>query len=1805
MNRFTAGCGSHLQDRLRSPSKRGNTRLLLLALAVTCLLITCDSHQNATAADFLDALARSQSSLPGSASDIFPASIQTVTPGIAADLRALHYDPARSPAAVIKTSAKLTGAVALLHHQGSDHLDGKREDRVLVDLGSASRGLLFLNQGVELILEHITLAGFEQGLTQIAKEPTQIADGLGGKNGAKDGSANIRDDASVPKHVATLISERLIHRASRGTLMLNDVILALGHCSNVEWDIGAKLTQALTDRGVRGHPDLQPQVEMSFGADAHGNPASQLPQQEDEVDVEIGESRVDAYRHLLRGPGQAATITSATITTTQRRTEQNAEWKQQSRGQANAVQSTAAAPASESGFRRTGHLGPLSGRFLTKGGAVTELRNTFVWCTDDFAADASTNDASLVDDIATAAIAADAAAGEHRSGARKTEPGRRRLTATVGFSQVLSVVQPKSVSAIPSMVQGLILVGVMMVAVGGVWLRRLLSCACLAPSRQAPTTVSDASRTQNGSRSFHKPSTSLMCNSHNHALSGLSRFSAQLRKGEDSSVRDGSIRRGSILSRIGVDISVRGGGGSVDGRGGGNRNQPCLPELPALVNELSEIKPAGQGRLAITLQGIWQHQQRVVVKVLTHAEDCCFMLEQVGEVWTRLTHANIVTCVAAETFPASALASRPAMAELIPQPTSTDATLQTWLVLERCENGSLAAVLAQRYQQQQQQAVRKAVAAAASTGATEPPPKEAATARQGNRRQGHSTKGKRKSSTDEVAAAPATPSQDQGLAAPSAPPALEVPSPSAMAAPPLSLPSPKTVQSGEITAAAASGPSSCASGTDGAGEEGDGGNGSGGDAGNGGGGGGGSGDTQVAPLPGLLPMGEVLSIAHDVASGLAYLHSLDLCHGDLRAENVMVQTIVLPSGTRASGGESPAIDLSATAPESAVGGGLCLATVDLAGLPYVDGTASSTAPVASAAAVALGSCHTVDEGLAVMYGSTGGHSDVTDGPGGGGVSCAGGAAVNIQRRMASNISSCSNTANASCTGVPDSSGHGWSNSLRQSNGFMTGSTYTSTMTTQAGGGGPGGGGGGGRSLEPGSVDDRLGPGSLQSQGLGSNSYFSHVGRPMGQPYPLSGYNKPSTGGCHSAMGKYGNVAAAGAGAAEDGATTAASDGAALASTALATSAVVALSRAMGVGPCGFSQQQPQQVRAPALMAAGGASFARRQSNSSLSAANTNSGNDVTAMSKALSGLKAWPESPHEGRHAGGPAAVATTSLTTAGGSSGGAPVTYNRMGSGAGGALPSPARKTPLIGGLKSALLAPDAAKTMASESASASASALASASSVAVAPPMTPQPQALAPNMSAEVSPFTRVLCQAPFPDDDSSLASPVAPARLPSCPSDGPGVCSSAVPVVSPRVLALQINEAPDSAQPPSPSGGCGGDGCSAGPSTPTGGGSGGSGGGIVAPAAAGGSGEAGAAAGRSRNAVGVGVVCTIAAHQGRRSSGPSAAPPALPVIRRIAKLTDPWLSLARMPPDCAGGPWTPGAAEAMGVTSGADVSHLPPELLLSGRLHPSSDVYSLGILMWRMLSATGEAPYAKLRPAEVAYKVVVCGMRPSFSPAVPEVLRRLVEDCWLSDPAARPTVQQVIQRVSELQANAVVLQNQWRERHALFGLVSTVPISAVAVLPLQGEQNEVAARWADAAGIKLLRNSTSLGGASATAAAAAAIAAAAGRRELSGHASFGGRSSRGHSGTFNSVTSYPSIGVSGSAAHLYQQPPPPTPPAGPITNMNAMLFSTTTMESINYSNTMSEGHVRGSHSNHRPTSPFIGHLPVQQDRRGLDPF
>ncbi|GFR51439.1 hypothetical protein Agub_g13732 [Astrephomene gubernaculifera] len=1493
--------------------------------------------------------------------------------------------------------------------------------------------------------------------------------------------------------------------------------------------------------------------------------------------------------------------------------------------------------------------------------------------------------------------------------------------------------------------QQFVAVALMLVVVGGVWLRRLLSCACMAPPKAAAPSSPDAhqrAEQQAGSRPMGKTSTTVFArSSQNHTLSALSRFSAQLRKGEDGSFsRTGALRGAGGAGAGGADGNNAADGSFAGGGGGGGAHPlsaaaAVLP--PQLLKDLSELKSGGQqGRLATSLHGLWQQQQRVVVKVMSHGEECCFMLEQVGEVWTRLTHPNIVACFAAETLPATSLAAVPAdVAQLLPKPVdpvdpspSSSSLLLTWLVLERCENGSLASLLALRHQQQLQ--ARKAAAAADSGAGGDGKHVASHLAR----RLGRFSRGRRRSSQPSEThgsvgeAAPGMVHPHGPPPAPTAFPAAITSRPSAeeseLPPPPLALPAAgvpvmSSQGQGQLSASLLKPPQQQQQ-QHAAGDRG------------GSPGSSGSEEGGESALPGLLPVVEVLSIAHDVASGLAYLHSLDLCHGDVRAENVLLQTLVLPSGARSasalgdyqhqhSGDGRMAITSAAdearnagsgNAGDGAVmginGGSIAAAagvsTVKMVGMQYYEG---GMVPLDAAA---VGRNRRDDEALALAYGRAS-VSDMTDMSGVYGGS--GGVGVG-PRQTVSNNSSYACTLQGSST-VPESSvGHPWSSSLRNLNGFMP-STYASTamgiapphgvgVSAMRGSGAPVSSG-----FDTVSMDERMMPaGSLNLNGgmPGSSGYDSQLGfgasgfgrRGVGNATSAYGGNgggsrsqlsigASSGNGCSSAhRGMQGAAAAevpggaASAGMQTDGNPRNPSSSSGAPPLSPSSAAVAALARGFGGGSY---QPLAAACSLPVGALSNGPYSSRRQSTSSLSPFTTSAqllnGCNEAPPCKAPSNLAAWPESPLEGRHVassstvmfgsgggGGGGAAGTESPTDVGGGGGRSVTGYTRaLSSG----LPS-FRRFPAVGGLRSALAGPEP---------------LPAAAAVATTVPR-PSPLPQPPPPSSSDSPRSAVVIAAAVAANSVRRASdapapdtPTAPRRPPPLslePLTGEVICASGpltsaataaadAVIASPQCITVQISPANsgmlpspresittttaaaaaagaataatsaatvvhDSALPSTDPGALSG--APSTPTTPA----------TLSPVPGNSSSGGGIGAGsRSRpSSLSTAAGC-IPTHQGRRCSAPPVV--SLPVIRRVAKLSDPWLSLARMPADCAGGPWLPEAAAAVGATSGADVSHLPPELLLSGRLHPSSDVYSLAILLWRMLSSTGEAPYGKLQPAEVSYKVVACGMRPAFSPAVPEPLRRLVEDCWQSDPAARPTVPQVLQRLTELQAQAPLLQRQWRERHALFGAVSTVPISAVAVLPLHGEQNDVAARWAEAAGIRLLRTSASFGGGGGAVGGGGGGSSASATTsfrggEGSGHTSFVRASSlHGTSGTYAGGLSYQSGGFSGaaacvnngngsgSAAHLYQQPHPPTPP--PLSGFaglhaHASQFS----ELSNHSRAASDsqhqqpqsqppqrnsstsnhhqpnGAHRTSQSNYQSVSPFQGHLPHQSSRRTL---
>ncbi|GIL90462.1 hypothetical protein Vretifemale_18113, partial [Volvox reticuliferus] len=112
-------------------------------------------------------------------------------------------------------------------------------------------------------------------------------------------------------------------------------------------------------------------------------------------------------------------------------------------------------------------------------------------------------------------------------------------------------------------------------------------------------------------------------------------------------------------------------------------------------------------------------------------------------------------------------------------------------------------------------------------------------------------------------------------------------------------------------------------------------------------------------------------------------------------------------------------------------------------------------------------------------------------------------------------------------------------------------------------------------------------------------------------------------------------------------------------------------------------------------------------------------------------------------------------------------------------------------------------------------------------------------------------------------------------------------------------------------------------------------------------------------------------------------------------------------------------PGRTHLLTAATGS-VSHMAPETLLRGEMRREADVYAFGVLLWELV--TGAKAYAGLSHGEIVQAVVLRGCRPQLPPQanpnpygiVPEPLVELVEECWASDPEARPTFEDVLWRI-----------------------------------------------------------------------------------------------------------------------------------------------------------------------------------------------
>ncbi|KAK3238909.1 hypothetical protein CYMTET_51119 [Cymbomonas tetramitiformis] len=100
------------------------------------------------------------------------------------------------------------------------------------------------------------------------------------------------------------------------------------------------------------------------------------------------------------------------------------------------------------------------------------------------------------------------------------------------------------------------------------------------------------------------------------------------------------------------------------------------------------------------------------------------------------------------------------------------------------------------------------------------------------------------------------------------------------------------------------------------------------------------------------------------------------------------------------------------------------------------------------------------------------------------------------------------------------------------------------------------------------------------------------------------------------------------------------------------------------------------------------------------------------------------------------------------------------------------------------------------------------------------------------------------------------------------------------------------------------------------------------------------------------------------------------------------------------------------------------MAPELLQGEQPSTMTDVYAFGILLFEVFSR--EEPYMGLVPAEVLPAVadMNCAeeMRPKIPPGVPQLVIDLMKECWSKNRLRRPTFEEIVTRVGELNVDDV---------------------------------------------------------------------------------------------------------------------------------------------------------------------------------------
>ncbi|KAK6772776.1 hypothetical protein RDI58_028014 [Solanum bulbocastanum] len=97
------------------------------------------------------------------------------------------------------------------------------------------------------------------------------------------------------------------------------------------------------------------------------------------------------------------------------------------------------------------------------------------------------------------------------------------------------------------------------------------------------------------------------------------------------------------------------------------------------------------------------------------------------------------------------------------------------------------------------------------------------------------------------------------------------------------------------------------------------------------------------------------------------------------------------------------------------------------------------------------------------------------------------------------------------------------------------------------------------------------------------------------------------------------------------------------------------------------------------------------------------------------------------------------------------------------------------------------------------------------------------------------------------------------------------------------------------------------------------------------------------------------------------------------------------------------------------------MAPEVLRNEPSDEKSDVYSFGVILWEL--ATEKIPWDNLNTMQVIGAVGFMNQRLDIPKDVHPQLASIIESCWLSEPQSRPSFQELMEKLKDLQRRYVI--------------------------------------------------------------------------------------------------------------------------------------------------------------------------------------